>query len=394
MSRQASVDSKARIRVLFVFDSEHLPLDLAFLSIAEKCSFLDVSFLAPSNKRDLLLKFENADSFFYNSQSNRLKELVLRSKAIRDNVSGALPDFVIFTGLEQFVSASSFLLSGIKRYNTTILSVIHNLDSWYFGKKTIFTGKKSEHSLKYKKKLYKAIHSRINGVFVLRDYLRKNAENVFKVKLDVIPFRISNDESIRRRILSVSKQEKPLFVIPGHVQCKRRNYSEVFKAFGDIVDDFDLVLLGKAYEESTIMEGRELLGDKLTFFNQNITEEVFADYMCRSHFIISNLNKNLSYGVLKASGAEFDGTAFGVPTLIPSDIHIEQEKNFLIRYERSNLKDTLVTCIESVKDGGYEDTYLKESLKCAEELLPQKWASRFYDFLMEVKQTDTKGRIV
>jgi len=342
--------------------------------------------LAPSIKKEDLVGLLPENNFvFYEMSDNRMVSINNLRVSMNRVLKFYKPDLIVFSSLESLSEAVSLFLSEVARSKVKVIAVIHNLNFW--DHKGLLCRSALCRYAKYRprygmRRLYRKIFTRIDGAILLTHYLERKFCEIFPLPTCVIPFRISTIEITNK--LGSKDCSKTSFIVPGNVEKSRRDYYGIFEAFRSIDNDFELVLLGKAVDKEIISEGTKVLGKKLVFFENRLSESDFAQYMVKSHFVISNLSNELPYGVFKASGSEFDGPAFGVPVLMPVDLPIIQENNVLIRYDRNNLEYTLRECIESVIDKSYEEKYLKHALLSAESLFPARWSENFCDFLARV----------
>lgn len=372
--------------MLYVMNHDHPSLDVSLISIGSYCKSICNIVLAPSiKKKDLVDLLPENNLIFYEMSDSKIVTINNLRVSMNRVLKIYRPDFIVFSSLESLSEAVSLFLSEVARSKVKVIAVMHNLNFW--DHKGLLCRNALCRYAKYKpryglRELYKKVFTRIDGAILLKHYLARRFYEIFPLPTCVIPFRISTIDITNK--LSSKDSSKTRFIMPGNVEKSRRDYYLIFEAFRSINNDFELVLLGKAVDKEIISEGTKVLGKRLVYFENRLSESEFAQYMLKSHFVISNLSYELPYGVFKASGSEFDGPAFGVPVLMPVDSPIIQENNVLIRYDRSNLEYTLRECIKSVINKSYEEKYLKSALLSAESLLPARWSEVFYDFLKRV----------
>lgn len=204
--------------------------------------------------------------------------------------------------------------------------------------KTTLTIHNVDHHINFNNANYKKYQSQLffksNQFIVLtngiKQLLKKHTfENIYE-----IPLSFSREDDIKNRTkIKNSLLKYPVqFVVPGNVTELRKPYKLILEVFSGFPSDlYVLVFLGKI-EDKKIIDYANSLSINLKWFERQVSDSCFDEYMLTSHFSIGFTSKKLSYGILKASGVSFDGPKYGVPTLI-NNKHLETEKGLFIFLE-------------------------------------------------------------
>lgn len=157
-----------------------------------------------------------------------------------------------------------------------------------------------------------------------------------------IPFKINENNSIAREF-TLEPNSSKVFVIPGKIQRKRRDYFAVLKIFmnKDFKDKaWSLYLLGKPegfYGRKVIKFAKRINNSfenkKIFFYNDYVSDDFYEDILKSSHFLLAPTNKN-TYKYGKDSGAIYDVLKY-------QKIGIFQESIF--EHSSNLIKDSVVT---------------------------------------------------
>ena len=207
-----------------------------------------------------------------------------------------------------------------------------------------------------------------------------------------LPTRLSNEYDIETRLKkreSLLNSKEVVFTIPGSVLNNIRDYKSVIDSFKMIllkgINNFHVNLLGKiSDDEISKMIKDEKMSSYFTTFKDFVPQEVFANTMINSHYVISPIKAGLPYGKYKTTGNIGDAGAYCVPLILPESYapYYDFGKS-VIRYKSDELATVLEKCIQAVENGSYLDLF-ESSMKRCKSLTTDEVAKNFETLLNEI----------
>lgn len=276
-------------------------------------------------------------------------------------------DEIVFSTLQDEITKRFFFFF-VNNSKINITISIHNINYWFFYDHKIFEKQYKDFFINRNYSYF--LNKKIEKYIVLTDYLKKKIEPyINKKEICVLPFKKENKLILKKRFDFISREENiPTFIIPGNVDNKRKDYNLIIDAFEKVKSNYKLIFLGKTVDSKIIEKAKNNLKEKIIFFEEYIDEKTFENYMINSHFILTYDNKKLPYGILKASGIEFDGKVYMMPVLINKDsIYSELEISEFIFYDKYNLSSFINDLIMDINLGKYKKKYFDELFKELEE---------------------------
>jgi hypothetical protein len=207
------------------------------------------------------------------------------------------------------------------------------------------------------KYIRKKIMEKVDAVFVeyplFIDYI-KNAKNYNKPTY-FLPNKYYYEKS------SDNKNKKIIFVIPGMISEKRRDYETILIAFEKIpkilLKGLKLILLGRPIENyglNIINRAKKLsqIGLETIWYDEYIPNSIFNDSLVEADILLAPINFNYSSGVIKekytytkGTGTFADMLSFSIPTIVPNYYNIAEEfKDCFITYKSADdLRNLIIT---------------------------------------------------
>lgn len=261
-----------------------------------------------------------------------------------------------------------------------LIVICHNINYFYVGKESEFKKLQLEYGRYplWKRLINLRLIRNTDLVFVLTEYLKLRMTKLFpNKKIEEVPFRTTTKEELTERINTLKKVCSPTFTITGFVNKQRRNYHRIFKAFSKVKNqNYRLVLLGEVVDKDIIVEGKEMLNDKLIYFENYISEKEYNKWLLKTHFLVGDINEKLPYGIFKATGIEFDGPSKGIPVLLPNNILNDAKNGLFIRYSHEKLPKLVNRLIVTINSGEYLKKYLKPAIEKARHFDKETWKNK------------------
>ncbi|MDG6218686.1 MAG: hypothetical protein QCI00_04515 [Candidatus Thermoplasmatota archaeon] len=184
--------------------------------------------------------------------------------------------------------------------------------------------------------------------FVVLNVAKKNyLEKLINKEIIVIPFKIPIKEEFLKNCKR--NQMKKTIVIPGGIEERRRNYSQLLFLLGRVLEkrnDLKFIFLGKnssAKDRFDIVNFKQKNNENIKLFDDYIDQEEYDSYMINADFILAPLQRKIKmgatieyYGETKASGAEFDAYKYQNKLIIPSFYRINNEEIDVTYYNDYN----------------------------------------------------------
>ena len=382
----------ARVNIMVYMEEYHTSLDIIFLRLLKKIDRWRIVVVASSKKR-ALLGSEFDDLEFVEKPVNYSRKRIRVILQNRKHVSCLLSaikhyqtDLVFFTTPQ--ATALNLELPRLSKI-TKIILFCHNIDEYC---KSFRKSSMSTHDYRKIPHIRALINRRLlnasSGAILLTEYLLDKFRACFpEVYATVVPFRLSSKSDLEERVLRIRNEDIPTFSISGSVDESRRQYESIFEAFQSVnnTERYRLVLLGITKDRSVIDKGVKMLGDHLMYFEDFLPEAEYNSWLKRSHFLIAGLSGRQPYGVLKASGVEFDGPALGIPVLAEETMLQNSSKGYYVRYTNADhLSKLLSKIIHSVNSGNYFEEYLRISLDKASYFLQENWVDSLKEFVESI----------
>ena len=369
----------------------HFPLDMALITllweeysvslfgsldkIEEMKQGMDDNGIPP----EAVTFLEKRDPFACRNNWEKLQNLLIARKnvktlrrAIQESPS---PLHIITSFSNNFYTLS--LLPALRKFPS--VAFVHNLRDWVNIQGEEDPEKKNRVFLNQK------VLKRLDAVLFIEDYLKKNAERWIKKPSFVFPYRVTSHEELEFRRKALRRKNIPTFVISGTVSKRSRDYSLVFSALSSVRKPFSLVLLGHASERDVVELGKRTLGEKLVSFESYLSEREYKEHLFQAHFLIGCVKDGV-YGEWQGTGIEFDGPAFGIPTLIPANAIPENQNGLFLRYDsESALRSLCQKGIAAIEAGTYEKDFLSPAMKKAEYFYQEKWKQMLLSQIPKIK---------
>lgn len=233
--------------------------------------------------------------------------------------------FFVNTIQPSMVDVPSYVNFSLK---CTSILTLHNLEAWK--SKSIHVRPNLLHTLdSFAASLFlDKILNNYDYIAVPNKYLTQTAENYFDKPVLFIPFALCNEE------LQTSKEN--LFVIPGTVDERRRDYITVFDAFKIICEDYPdvkLMLLGRSNKDevkkiflgsSPTEKDKDILRNNIITYDTYVKKEIYNTFLEKACCIICpsvptthTINTATeTYGVTKSPNIH-ESIKFGKPLVLP-----------------------------------------------------------------------------
>jgi len=277
-----------------------------------------------------------------------------------------------------------------------------NLNWWYQDTKSLrihFNKIKEMHNIFIKYPMFncitgpvirKLIICRYDGVIVEYPPFNKYIRDNFNYKKRIYFFPHMAFENVPPQ----KRGDTVVFVVPGMVQKKRRDYNTILKVFEDLVSKYkesvELYLLGKPVGDS----GHEVLffckklkekGYKIYYFKEYVSPEIFEEILYRADIILSPMKMNFklrwygieeTYTVTKGTGTFTNSIKYAKPVIVPKYYNVAEEINtsYLKYRDEFDLRDILENLICNREELEY---LKKEALKNARKFSLEKIHSAF-----------------
>ena len=266
-------------------------------------------------------------------------------------------------------------LKDYKNFNpkAKVILTIHNVNSW-LGKGLHFNFSKSFHTIPYfildsmisrqyiKKYLLPKIYA-FNGIYP--PLVRYISSLGFDKPVFNFPFYFHEGITITKR-----RDDKIVFVIPGSIDKKRKDYHMVLDVFENFTDEVMLILLGRpiaSYGKSVVKRCKKM--KNVVFFEDYVPEEEYHAIMSTScDFILAEIReRSCGLGVIeeiagktKAFSPPFEAISHGKPLIISSRYPIDDRlKTSTFKFSnRNELKEVIDSIAEMNNIAG-----LKEAAK-------------------------------
>jgi hypothetical protein len=239
-----------------------------------------------------------------------------------------------------------------------------------------------KYNLKKVKKYQKKFVQQFDKYIVLNENIKNNLENDYSIKSEVLPFKTTTNKSIKKRekFLYDINNKQINIVVPGNVDSKRKNYYSIIDSFSEYENNnYKLIFLGKVIENN-IIDYAKKKNINFEYFEEYLPESKFNEYILNSHFLIGYVSNDLPYGILKASGVEFDGPTMGVPIIV-NNKNVINENGLFIYSE--NLEETLLKIFNDIKEGSYYEKYGKKAFEKMKKNTSEKYIETMKRLLEE-----------
>jgi hypothetical protein len=203
-------------------------------------------------------------------------------------------------------------------------------------------------------------------------------QNISKKHVFDIPFKYSNDTSSS---INVETHIKKIFVIPGKIQKKRRDYFLVLNAFMSKElknKSWYLYLLGRpngAYGKKVIKLAKKINSSskeqKIFFYDEYVSNHKYESIIKKSHFLIApTINKTYKHG--KDSGAIYDVIKYQKIGIFNEEIFAHSTrliKDAVLTYKNDNEFRDIIT---NIMNDNLNINYTKSALSNAVNTLNKK----------------------
>ncbi len=199
----------------------------------------------------------------------------------------------------------------------------------------------------------------------ITEFTSKNITNAYKTKL-LSPLPMAYPKQVKIKLKHQLNKELTI-VLPGSVDPKRRNYSEIYEAFKSLSvkskKKIKVIFLGKSnlFGANYLKKSfKNISSEKLEvmFFEKRIPMAEYENYMNSCDVMLNPIKINTSYhifkeiyGKTKVSGAVTDIVRYGRPLILPNTYDIDMDlKSCCLTYSN---KDDLITTIMNLTDNRY-----------------------------------------
>jgi hypothetical protein len=263
-----------------------------------------------------------------------------------------IDNFLILETYEKIFKYLTSRNKQIKKINSIL--TIHNIFDYFEVEKLLM----ERYNLKKVKNYQKKFLEKFNKYVVLNENIKNKLEKDYNIKSEVLPFKTTNKNDIKKRELFLNNlnNKQITFIIPGNVESKRKNYFSIIDSFSKYNNkNYKLIFLGRVIENKIIdyAKKKEI---NLEYFNEYLPESKFNEYILNSHFLIGFISNDLPYGILKASGVEFDGPTMGVPVIV-NNKNVTNNNGLFIYSE--DLDNTLLNIFNDINNNSYYTKYGK-----------------------------------
>jgi len=264
--------------------------------------------------------------------------------------------------------------------NMRSILTVHNIHNYFEIDERLLRKYNLHKVRKYQKKFVQ----NFDKIVVLNDRMKDFLEANYSIKAYIMPFRLTKLSYIEKRdnfLNDKTSTSKVKFVVPGNVESKRKDYYSIIDSFSKYnKKKYELVFLGKVIEEK-IIEYAKIKKINIKSFKSLIPENQFNDEIISSHFVIGFSSDLLPYGILKASGIEFDGPALGVPTIVNNENLISEKGVFLFS---ENLQATLDQVFCDFENNEYLEKYGKPAF----EKMKNNTADKYLENIKSLLEVD------
>lgn len=243
--------------------------------------------------------------------------------------------------------------------NVHSILTVHNIHDYFEVDETLLKSYNLNKVRKYQKKFVRNFDKIVVLADRMKDFLKVN----YGIEPYTMPYKLTKLSYIEKRnnfLNDKTLTSKVKFVVPGNVDSKRKDYYSIIDSFSRYdKNKYELVFLGKVIEEKILKYGKTK-NINIKSFKSYIPENLFNDEIINSHFVIGFSSGLSPYGILKASGIEFDGPALGVPTIVNNENLMSEKGVFLFT---ENLQATLDQLFCDFENNEYLEKYGKSAFE-------------------------------
>lgn len=347
------------MKKILLYTEDHDCFTDSILNLIMLINDIEVFIMTTEEKKKRLIKsnpiFYKKFTFIKLNEKISIKKnpykRIINFLKLRKNLIDLKIDYLIIQEIND--NLLIFLISYFLRINNLFkILTIHNLNEYIKVDKNLIKKYKLNKTKKYKIKF----RNKFDRFIVLNNHLKYKLKYKYKINSQVIPFKLTNQNYIHQKKYFLENNSNGItkFVVPGNVESKRKDYYKIIDSFVNL-DNYELIFLGKV-KEKKIIDYAINKKVNLKYFNIYLNEKEFNNIIVNSHFLIGFISEKLPYGILKASGIEFDGPTLGTPVIVNSNKIIS--KNGLYIYT-NDLKSIIKKILLDKKNEKYYIKYGK-----------------------------------